>query len=266
MNKEDTDLRALQRRFQDYLTGASEEFENDIMSSENALATHRLAAYYNAYRIRLIESLATDYPGLHKELGEEGFELMVLDYLNLYPSEHPSIRWVGQHLSGFLQQSAHADRLFLSELAAFEWTQSLCFDAANTEQLLTLEQMAQVDAESWPFISFSFDPSVRWLDLHCNVAPYWVALDEDTPLPPKNEDEIPVRWLLWRKDFKPHWRSLDVTEAWAIQAAMNGASFSELCEGLLEWLGEEVVAVTAAGYLKQWIHDELISRIVQPVD
>jgi hypothetical protein len=38
-----THLRDLQLRFQDYLIGGSEDIEEDITSTENALAQHRLA-------------------------------------------------------------------------------------------------------------------------------------------------------------------------------------------------------------------------------
>jgi hypothetical protein len=255
------DLQALQRRFQDYLNGDSEEFEKDIVSTDGALAEHRLGAYYNAYRIRLIDCLATDFPVLQKTLGDEAYEYLILDYLKLYPSEHPSVRWVGRHMVEFLQNSDLKEKDFLKELAAFEWTQGLCFDSKGSNSIVVLEDMAGIAPESWPQISLSFHPSVRWLDLHWNIPPYWVALDADNIPPEKAFQQIPGRWLMWRRDMSPNWRSLEVTEAWAIQAAYNGASFAELCEGLLEWLGEDTVAITAAGYLKQWIHESLITGI-----
>ncbi len=254
-------LRALQIRFQDYLTGDSEAIEQDIVSTEDALAEHRLGAYYNAYRIRLIDCLATDFNGLQKELGDEAFADMVLEYLQLYPSQQPSVRHVGQHMVEFLQHSQLQDRDFLAELAEFEWTQGLCFDAADSAQIFRLDQMAEISPEAWPLLQLQFHPSLRWLDLHWNVVPYWVALDNKDTLPAKQRAETPTRWLLWRQQMSPHWRSLDVAEAWAVQAASEGASFADLCEGLLEWIGEEAVAVTAAGFLKQWIHDELIVAV-----
>jgi len=258
-----SDLHLLQTRFQDYITGKSEDFEKYIISTEDALAEHRLGAYYNAYRIRLIDCLAVDFECLQKEIGEQAFELMILDYLELYPSEHPSVRWVGTHMVEFLQHCEHPEKEFLSELANFEWTQGLCFDAADSEQLFKLEDMAQIAPETWPQLTFKFHPSMRWLDLNWNVPPYWVALDNDEELPEKFIDDIPTRWLMWRKVTSPNWRSLEVAEAWAIEAAVNGANFAELCEGLLEWIGENSVAMTAAGYLKQWIHDEMIVQISQ---
>ncbi len=261
-HEQDSDLHELQTRFQDYITGKSEDFEKDIISTKDALAEHRLGAYYNAYRIRLIDCLATDFAVLHKELGEEGFELMILEYLKLYPSQHPSVRWVGQHMVEFLQHSERPDKSFLSELAAFEWTQGLCFDAADSKQIFMLEDMAQVPPESWPDLTFTFHPSLRWLDLYWNAAPYWAALENNEQQHPKKaHHELPTRWLMWRKGTNPNWRSLDVAEAWAIEAAFSGSNFAELCEGLLEWIGADSVAITAAGFLKQWITDEIIVSV-----
>lgn len=257
----DEDLHTLQQRFQDYLVGKSEDFEKDIVSTKDALAEHRLGAYYNAYRIRLIDCLANDFSGLQKELGVAVFELLALDYLKLFPSEHPSVRWLGKHMVEYLQHSEYKDKEFLTELALFEWTKDLCFDAADSEQLFKLEDMAHIPPENWPQITLQFHPSVHWLDLKWNVPPYWLAQQDNKEHPEKQRKDIPDRWIMWRKNMRPNWRSLEVSEAWAIEAAKNGVSFAQLCEGMLEWIGEENVAITAAGYLKQWIHDELIRHI-----
>ena len=39
-------LRELQLRFQDYLVSGAEDIEQDIISTETALAEHRLGTYY----------------------------------------------------------------------------------------------------------------------------------------------------------------------------------------------------------------------------
>ena len=256
------DLKALQRRFQDYLTGESEDFVRDIVSTPEALAEHRLGAYYNAYRIRLINCLATDFPALRKALGEEQFEWMVLDYLRQHPSQHPSVRWLGRHMADFLRHADYPERDFLAELAAFEWAQGLCFDAADPDTVASLDDMAAIAPRDWPALRFEFTPSLRWLDLHWNVAPWWSAHDNNQPTPAAEADTTPTRWLLWRRDTSPHWRSLTVDEAWAIEAANRGTDFAGLCEGLLEWMGPDEVSMRAATHLKQWLTDQLISRIV----
>ena len=94
-----------------------------------------------------------------------------------------------------------------------------------------------------------------------NVPQIEHALENREPAPDRQRAEFPLRWLLWRRDFKTYWRSLEVHEAWALEQALNGANFAEICEGLLEWIDAEQVALTAAGFLKQWISDQLLTRL-----
>ena len=255
-------LRELQLSFQDYLIDGADDIDQDIISTENALAEHRLGAYYNAYRIRLIDCLAVDYSALQKYLGREAFENMALDYLRHYPSTHPSVRWFGKHLPAYLQDLYHGDNAeFVQELASYEWAQTRVFDAADSEQIFQLEDMAQVPPEAWPELVFEFQPAMCWLDLYWNVPTIERALDAGTELPQLQRTDYPQRWLLWRQDMKTHWRSLEVHEAWAIEQARNGANFAEICEGLLEWTDAQQVALAGAGFLKQWVSDKLVAHL-----
>ena len=255
-------LRELQLRFQNYLTDGVDDIEQDIVSTADALAEHRLGTYYNAYRIRLIDCLAVDYSALEKYLGREAFENMALDYLQHYPSTHPSVRWFGRNLPTYLQQHDIGDPAeFVQEMASYEWAHTTVFDAADSAQLFQLEDMAQVPAEAWPRLRFEFQPAMAWLDLYWNVPLLKTALDDATELPPQQRADYPQRWLLWRQDMKTHWRSLEVHEAWAIEQAVNGANFAEICEGLLEWIDESQVALVRAGFLKQWVNDKLIASL-----
>jgi hypothetical protein len=257
-----TRLRNLQLRFQDYLIGVSDEIESEIVSTDNALAEHRLGAYYNAYRIRLIDCLAVDYPALEQTLGRETFEYLALDYLQHYPSTHPSVRWFGQHLPRYLREFYRGENQdFLQELASYEWAQTLVFDAANSDSLVQVEAMAQVPAEAWPGLTFHFKPAMRWLDLHWNVPLIEQAIDSGAEPPDRQRGEQPLRWLMWRREWKTCWRSLEVHEAWAIEQAARGVTFAEICEGLLEWIDAEQVALVAAGFLKQWISDQMLARL-----
>lgn len=254
-----THLRDLQLRFQDYLIGESEDIEADIISTPNALAEHRLGAYYNAYRIRLIDCLAVDYSALEQYLGRTAFENLALDYLRHYPSTHPSVRWFGQHLPTYLRDIYQGeDQEFLQELASYEWAQSLVFDAAGSASLFQLEDMAQVPPEAWPELTFCFKPAMRWLDLHWNVVRIENAIDTGAEVPQPQRSDYPQRWLIWRRELKTYWRSLEVHEAWALEQAAKGANFAAICEGLLEWIDAEQVALVAAGFLKQWISDQLL--------
>jgi hypothetical protein len=72
----------------------------------------------------------------------------------------------------------------------------------------------------------------------------------------------PVSWLIWRRDFTACFRSLGEAEAWALRAVRDGANFSALCEGMCQWLDPEEAAPHAAGFLRQWVDDQLIARAI----
>lgn len=254
-----TQLHDLQLRFQDYLIGGLEDIEQDIISSKDALAEHRLGVYYNAYRIRLIDCLAVDFPALENHLGREAFEALALDYLERFPSKHPSIRWFGKNLPTYMREVYDDHEAeFLRELVDYEWAQTCVFDAADRAHIFQLEAMAEVPAESWPELTFEFIPAMRWLDLYWNVATIKNTLANGETAPPPQRNDLPLRWLLWRRDTKTYWRSLEVHEAWAIEQAGLGVNFAAICEGLLEWIDAQQVALVAAGLLKQWVSDQLV--------
>ena len=261
------ELKSLQERFQDYLMFDSERFREEIVSTDDATADHRLAVYFNAYRIRLLECLESDFSNLSRYLQTEKYEQLMLAYLKAYPSAHPSVRWLGQHLVKFLQENPiYNEGGFLVELAAFEWQQGLAFDAEDAAVIKQAEDMAEVPAEQWPYLSFKFDVSVATLDLEWNVNDIWMALENEETVPEKNKNEFPVRWLVWRKQLTPNWRSLDVDEAVALALCLNGANFSEVCEALLEWYDEESVSLRFVGLLQQWLSDELVTEINYPTN
>ena len=257
-----TGLRNQQLRFQAYLTDGLDDIEQDIVSTPGALAEHRLGAYYNAYRIRLIDALAIDFSALEKHLGREAFEYMALDYLYSHPSTNPSVRWVGQHLPAWLKTEYRGeDAEFVAEMASYEWAQTMVFDAADSPELMQLEDMAAIPPEHWPGLGFEFKPALQWVDLHWNLPQLKNAVDNGQPAPERRREDILKRWLLWRREFKTHWRSLDVHEAWALEQSIAGARFAAICEGLLEWVDADQVALVAAGFLKQWIGDSMVVRI-----
>lgn len=257
-------LQDLQRRFQSYLIDGDDSIEQDIVDSDDALAEHRLGVYYNAYRIRLIDCLAVDYAALEKHLGRDAFEQLALDYLRHFPSTRPSVRWFGDRLPEYMRSFYGGDDAeILRELIEYEQAQSFVFDAADAPRLVQFEAVAQIPPEAWPQLGFGFIPARRWLDLYWNVPLIEQAYDEGNEVPAAERSDYPVRWLLWRREMKTYWRSLEVYEAWAIEQAAAGARFGAICEGLLEWVDEPQAALVAAGLMKQWISDGLLLSLEQ---
>lgn len=135
-------LQSLQSDFQSFLLRGDEAMFARVTGTAKVSAQQRLAVYYDAYRLRLLEALDANYPVLHTWIGDEEFEQLGLAYLDAHPSRHFSIRYFGHRLPEFLTTEPYCDRRYLSEMAALEWALSEAFDAAD-DVLVNIEDMAR---------------------------------------------------------------------------------------------------------------------------
>lgn len=261
-------LRRLQEDFQHHVmvpdgrTGMN--MEAQVVSTASAAASERLDIYVHAYRLRLLEALATDFPGLHTLTGDDEFDRLGRAYIDTCPSHHFSLRWYGHGVAEFLRRTApYNDHPVLAEMAEFEWAMSLAFDAADSP-VISVEDMVALPPAAWAELRLLPHASVRRINLQWNVPALWKSvLAEQTPDAPV-QAEYPVGWVLWRQALNTYFRSLTVDEAWAIDALLAGEDFSGLCAGLCEWMDPENAPAQAAGMLKRWVQDGMIRDIVVP--
>lgn len=254
-------LRELQRRLQAYVLEGRDEIASEVITTEHADAAARLAVYGEAYRLRLIEALETDYPALRGVMGAADFARLGATYIANHPSQHYSIRYFGQALAALLTgRSEYGELPWLAELARFEWLLGEAFDAADAEPLAAAE-LARLPADRWPLLRLDLVPSFRQLTLHWDVPAIWKAVDTHQPTMPPRRYERPITWILWRQGLRNYFRSLEESEAAAIEEVCNGRSFADLCTALCAWLPEEAVAAQAALYLKRWIGEGLIAGL-----
>lgn len=255
-----SELARLQEDFQAYLLHHEQNMTDQVIGTAKADARERLAVYGNAYRLRLLAALETDFPALRALAGDPMFERLGRAYIDAHPSAHPSLRWFGRHMSDFLARTPpYATQPVLAEMAAFEWAQGEVFDAQDCG-CVSVEAIATLAPEAWSSMHLVLHPSVRRLDLEWNVPPIWQIIDKNETPPALARAERAVSWLLWRRGLEIHWRSLEPDEAWALDACAKGQSFGELCEGLCQWIDESNAALSAAGMLKRWLIDGLITR------
>ena len=254
-------LRQLQEKFQSYLLRPDNSMDRLISSSERVAAQVRLTIYADAYRLRLLEALDTDFPGLHSLAGDEEFDRLGRAYIDAHPSGHFSLRWYGNHLTEFLCSTAPwRDHPVLAEMAAFEWAMSLAFDAAN-DGAITLEDVAAIAPDAWGDMRLQPHASVQRVDLLWNVPLFWKAVEADSELEAPQAGEHPVGWVIWRQGLNTHYRSLTVDEAWALDGLLAGQDFASLCEGLCEWVDPDNAAAHAAGLLRRWVQDGMVRGI-----
>jgi hypothetical protein len=255
-------LGAVQHALQSFVLRGTSDIHAQLGCSGRGMPKERLQIYAEGYRFRLIEALAHDFPALHRALGPKGFGQMGRAYIEAFPSRRRSVRWHGESLATFLRsQRPFAEQPWLSELAAFEWALSTAFDAGNSPAI-GVETIAALPPEAWPAMRLVFHPSVQRLDVQWNVAVIRKSVDEGRSLEKPMKGDGLQSWVVWRPVLEPHFRSLEADEAWAVDAAWVGQSFQEICEGLCEWLDAQHVSLRAAGLLKGWATDGLISQVL----
>lgn len=254
-----TALTKLQDEFQAYLLAAPNNAVAHIVGAGNLSADQRLGVYAEAYKLRLLEALETDFVALLAYLGTDEFRAMGSAYIDAWPSSHYSVRYFGQHLATFLAQTPpYAENTLLTELAAFDWALTTAFDAED-DPALTVEAVSKIEPNAWPNLRFRARASVQRLDLGWNAPAIWKAADAGTDaLPTPEEAPNLIAWVVWRQGLDSFFRSLDVDEAYALDALIRGDSFENICEGLCEWIDPEHAAGRAAGFLRQWIADEML--------
>jgi Putative DNA-binding domain len=254
-------LRQLQHDLQSHLLGEPSAIDAAIVDAPPLPVAERLGIYRNAYQVRLIEALDDTYPILHALLGDEVFFALGEAFVAAHPSVYRSIRWYGRELADFLGRwPPCAEQPILAELALLEWTLAEVFDAADAEPTPRAAFTA-IDPAAWGELRFEFHPSLRRLQLQWNTTAVWQAMSRDESPPDPARAEQPLPWLLWRQNLQNYFRSMTADEATALDSALRGHSFGEICEALAEWLPEEEIPLRAAGLLGIWADSGIIIAI-----
>lgn len=253
-------LNALQLAFQQYVLQGMSEVHDSVASAN---PDERLRIYHDAYRLRLIEALASGYQALRAYMGLTAFNVACRAYIEHAPSLLRNVRWYGAHLPRFLQEMhPFSEQPLLSEIASFEWALTTSFDAAE-QSTVSFEDLTIICAEDWPRLSFTLHPCVDLLALRTNAPAFRKAFDAGDPLPSAILAERPTSWLIWRNRYTVCFRSLSAAEEWALRAVRGKADFTALCEGLCEWIAPDEAAPHAAGLVRGWVDDGLIVQALR---
>jgi hypothetical protein len=254
-------LLALQRKFQAAVLAARTGDAAEIAGQARDDAEARLAIYANAYRLRLVAALREDYPKLNAFLGDEDFDALARAYVARRPSRHPNIRWAGRHLPAFLgKETPYRSEPVLAELAAFEQALRDAFDADDSA-VLTVCAVAEIPPERWVSMRPVLHPSVHRLEFAWNAVAIWQALNRGEAAAGPQRVEPPVAWLVWRKGFNPHFRSLAPGEARALDAVRDGADVQTLCEQAGGWAATEDIPGLVARWFAGWVADGMITAV-----
>jgi hypothetical protein len=228
-------------------------------------AVDRLEVYANAYFHRIHGVLAGDFPALEAALGTELFRDLVTSYLLVRPSEHPSLRYVGSGLAGFLASHGAAEGIrkrapWAADLATFEWARGDAFDAPD-RQALSRESVAAIVPERFGEIRLLLGP---WIFLHrfeFPVAAIWREVSsrhaEEGTCESRSLgrcfDPSATALVIWRQDEMVFHRPLAPLEEDLLAMMSIGCCLGEVCEVLAERLSESEAPGRAAIFLEQWL-------------
>lgn len=222
-----------------------------------------MKVYTHAYVARQQEIIAEQFPALLALLGDDQFADATVRYIRANPPTKRSARWVGEHLADWLRQDATYSALpMIADMATFEWALAHAFDAPD-DNTLAMGDLASVPPEAWPMLMFDFHPAVRIVDLRYDVAPFQRAVvSEQEPEGAPDPFDTPTAHVIWRdaESLIVHYRPLDSGEEIALKTAIEGTTFTVICECLTE-VDEENAAGLAASYLRNWVETGLLSNI-----
>jgi hypothetical protein len=132
------------------------EVEKVVLPSSRLSGVERIEIYHDAYRARLVECLADDYPALAHALGEASFESL------------------GRHMSLFCRSRTDRLSAFSADLAALEWALVEVIHTAPADRL-SEETLSKIPPPDWPRARFAPSGVVRVLEFGHAVNAYFQA-------------------------------------------------------------------------------------------
>jgi hypothetical protein len=133
------------------------------------------------------------------------------------------------------------------------------FDATDALSL-PRSALSAIEPSAWGGLTFEFHPSLRRLAFSWNSAAVWKAMSQDETPPRPEMAPAPMPWLLWRQNLQNYFRSMNAVESAALDSAVRGRNFAQLCEDLGALLPPEEIPAAAASLLGTWADSGIIVK------
>jgi hypothetical protein len=223
-------------------------------------ARERLEIYRSAYRSRLVECIADDYPVLALALGEERFHALCHAYIERFPSTSPNLNAYSRHMAALCKD---VESVFASDLARLEWALVEVLHA-ECPATLDLESLQAIPAEAWGNARLVASDALRVLRFEYPVNAYFSACKNEESAPPVPAAEPAATAVyrtgatLWRMDLTP--AMTRVLEALVAGAPIGEAlACMEHDETDPEALAEAARSVMV--WFREWVSSAFFARI-----
>ncbi len=146
-------------------------------ANDRLTGLERIEIYNRMYWFRTLDSLYEDLPGLRAVLGERKFLRLIEAYLGRHPSRSFTLRDLPARLEGFIRRTPRLTAPYTAlaaDMAAFEWAQVECFDAAAHPPLTSAELAGRPAGR----LRLGVQPHVRLLALRYPVDEFALAVKD----------------------------------------------------------------------------------------
>jgi hypothetical protein len=231
-----------------------------LLPGPRSTSAERLQIYRDAYRGRLVECLADDYPAVQYLLGNAAFEEAANEYIDAHPSRSPSLNAFGRSMSDFLTRQAESFGPSVGELARLEWGIVEAIHATPGTPI-ALDRLEQMTPEQWTTARLVPAPSVRVLSFAHAVNAYYVAFREGAK--PTRVAASPSAtlihrrgWVVWRTDLTPPMRRL-------LAALVAGAPLGEaLATAITD--EDEGTEANVTRWFRDWVSEGVFTAVDLP--
>ena len=256
-----TPLIETQSRMQDaILLGARLDSAPDtwICAKEQFTPADQLAVYVNAYRYRLYDVTAEDYPVLKHYLGNEAFDGLINDFVNTAQSDHFNVGRYAAHLPEFLTQHSIGDA-FAHELATLENAVSQLGDPAET---IVLEPVHLVGMTAEELMDSVLYPrtALQLFAFEYPVNRYYLAVkSEEEPMPPAPEKAFLAVFrhedVVWRME-------LGANEYHLLRKLFDGMPIGKALAALQTELDlpEDELSAHLSEWFSRWMRNGLLAH------
>lgn len=249
----ESSLADTQRHMQDaILLGASFDSKPErwIRGKEEFAPQAQLDVYVNAYRYRLYDATAEDYPVLRHYLGDKAFHALIWAFVNEVTSTHFNIaRYLFQLPEFMRRQRTHS--LFAEELVQLETAITRIADLEETEPL-TQRHLSQMTPAGLMEARLYPRQALQLFTFRHAVNRYYCAVMEEEE--PDGPEAAPSYLAVFRHEDTVWRMDLEEREYSLLTNLFNGMTVGEALGGMETSAAEEVFA-----WFSRWIGNGLLA-------
>ncbi|MBI2427332.1 MAG: putative DNA-binding domain-containing protein [Ignavibacteriales bacterium] len=228
-----------------------EEAYLNVLPSKTLSPVERIAIYRRMFVLRMVDSMAIDYPGVRHFLSEEKFKEIVLEYVGKYPSKSYTLNHLGKKFPQFIKESLLDQKEFLYDLAQLELALTENMDATQSP-ILTQEELSSVKPEDWERASLVPIAALTLMEFVYPVADYLRAVMDEEPT--QNEIGIKKNWVVvYRKEYTTWFKQLMHEEYVLLNELCSGTPLSNAFDVLAQRFPQRQTELEK--YVFEWFSD-----------